>query len=75
MRLHANPCLRYPPLKLNRCCFHWGLAENEKGIGVVDGPMIDGAVARRARRGLAPGRWMRMENDVRLGTSVDAPQG
>lgn len=29
------------------------LAENEKGVGVVDGQMIDEAVARRARRVLA----------------------
>ena len=75
MRLHASSCLRYPPLNMNRCCVLSGPAENEKGIGVVDGPMIDGAVARRARPVLAPARWLRLENDVRLGTSVDAPQG
>ena len=29
------------------------LAENEKGVGLVDGQMIDEAIARRARRVLA----------------------
>ena len=50
------------------------LAENEKGIGVVDGQMIDEAIARRARRVLALARWVRME-DARLGEPAEARQG